>query len=304
MNHSPDPELPTAGVSWSNRVVPFHRLPPGYERTLFGHGGSPTTPKPAATLILLRSGRRGLEVLLLKRSLRTRFIPGAYVFPGGRVDPDDSSPRLLAQVDTSSTRDARSLLLATPGAPSGIAYPIAALRETFEETGILLERASEIPRSVPMEGREPASLLRRELHQGRRGFSSVLDQLEATLGVSQVTYVGHWTTPVQERYRYDTRFFATEVPSTCSAFPDGVEMVESLWLTPSEALERNRQGLLPLVIPTMVTLESLEPFDSPDTALKTLGGQEVSRLLPRVEVIEDGVGVTLERREPEAQSDS
>ncbi len=294
MIHDPGPERPDSGVYWPDRVVPLHRLPPGYEKSLTRHRRPPATPSPAATLMLLRSGHRGLEVLLLKRGARTRFIPGAYVFPGGRVDPEDASPHHLAFVEKSSMKGAPALMEVTPGEPPPMAFVIAALRETFEETGILLDAASEIPRSVPMKGREPGSLMRQELHQGRLEFSSVLDRLEATLGVERITYVGHWTTPVQERYRYDTRFFASEVPSTCAAYPDGVEMVESLWLTPSEALDRNRQGLLPLVIPTMVTLESLAPFDSPGAAIQALGGREVTRLLPRVEVSDGGVSVSLE----------
>jgi 8-oxo-dGTP pyrophosphatase MutT (NUDIX family) len=175
-----------------------------------------------------------------------------------------------------------------------MAFVIAALRETFEETGILLDAASEVPRSVPMKGREPGSVMREGLHRGKLGFPSVLNRLGATLGVERITYVGHWTTPVQERYRYDTRFFASEVPSTCAAYPDGEEMLESLWLTPSEALDRNRQGMLPLVIPTMVTLESLAHFDSPGAAIRALGGREVPRLIPRVEVSDGGVSVSLE----------
>jgi hypothetical protein len=96
-------------------------------------------------------------------------------------------------------------------------------------------------------------------------------------------------TPVQERQRYDARFFAAELPESCPVFPDGEEMLEAIWVTPSEALSLNREGTLPMVFPTLVTLEALMPFETPADALRELGGRKIPRLLPLVE--ESGNGV-------------
>ena len=279
-------------------VVPFERLPPGYARTLGPPPDPPVTPRPAATLALLRKGCKGPEVLLLRRSHRTRFIPGAFVFPGGRVDEGDTSPQLQRLLEGLSPDEANARLgISDPSLP-GVAFWIAALRETFEETGVVLGGGTNGVGSVSLEDQDRPGRLRRDLQEGVISFVDVLKELGVVLGLGGVSYFGHWVTPVQERYRYDTRFFAAEIPPDCPVFPDGVELVESLWLTPTEALDRNREGGLPLVFPTLFTLRALQPFKTPGEALEALGGEEIPRLLPRVEETEDGVRMVLEGLPP------
>jgi len=269
--------------------VPFKQLPPGYAGTLGPPPDPPVTPKPAATLALLREGREGLEVLLLKRGNRTSFIPGAFVFPGGRVDADDTSPGVHAFLKGLSSAEADARLGITQGETPGPAFWATAIRETFEETGVLLEECVGGSRSVPMGEEEGYSRWREKLHSGEASFEAILGKMGASLGGGRVAYIGHWVTPVQERYRYDTRFFAAEASVACPVFVDGVEMVESVWVTPSAALAGNREGNFPMVFPTLVTLRSLEPFGTPAEALETLGKRKVPRRLPRVEETGDGV---------------
>lgn len=277
-------------------LVAPRQLPPGYPRSIEVSPDPPhppVTPRPAATVALLRPGNRGMEVLLLRRNRRARFIPGAYVFPGGRVDDSDADPALRPLIAGPSPEDLDSRLGLSGGHPPGIAFWAAALREAFEETGILLESGGRGFRSVPKDGVGEESRLRRELHRGSVSFPEVLVRLGAVLSGDDTVYIGHWVTPVQERYRYDTRFFGAEVPEGCPAFPDGSELVEAVWITPSEALTRNREGTLPMVFPTLLTLQALTGFESPSQALLEMGRKEIRRLLPRVEGSREGVRMVL-----------
>jgi len=279
----------------SSRVVGLNRLPPGYSRSLADPPAVPVRPRPAATIALLRKGADGLEVLLLKRSARTRFIPGAYVFPGGRVEPEDASEGVIYRVTGLTAAEADGHLGTSGADLPGIAFFVAALRETFEETGILLGEDSGQCRSVKNGGEEDGEgRFRTGLRRGSMELPEVLDGLGARLGAGRVSYMAHWVTPVQERYRYDTRFFVAEVPRGCPAFPDGEELVEHLWVTPAEAMRRNEGGSLPMVFPTLFTLEALAAFRDPAEALLRMGGPHIPRLLPIVEDTPTGIRMTLQ----------
>jgi len=212
-----------------------------------------------------------MEVLLLKRSEEARFIPGAYVFPGGAVEEEDAR-----------------------GEFHSAAFGVAALRETFEEAGILLFAEDPGCRSYPNGHGSEGARLRQALRKGETSFRNVMESLGGKLPTDRLTFIGHWVTPVREPYRYDTRFFATEVPTDCEAFPDGTELVESTWLTPDRALALNEEGRLPMVPPTIETLRALSPYLDPEKALRHLGGMKIPRLLPRVEEAGDGVRMILE----------
>ncbi len=275
-----------------SHLVTYQQLPDGYPRSLRAPPREPVTPRAAATLALLRKGSEGLEVLLLRRSHRSRFLPGAYVFPGGRVDADDASEEMLALLSASLPSEATPPPPLGFGTTSGKVALITALRETFEEAGILLTRGG--ARSFPMVEGKGVEGLRRALHDGRKPFPLVLAAIGEGLDGGRLNQIGHWMTPVQERYRYDTRFFGAEVPQDCQAYPDGKEMVEALWLSPEKALGRNRGGTLPMVFPTLLTLEALLPFATPSRALDALGKKEIRRLLPMVEDTGDGIRAVFE----------
>ncbi|MFC1660026.1 hypothetical protein ACFL3S_00990 [Gemmatimonadota bacterium] len=280
--------------------IPHHQLPPGFTDSLTRPGASPVDPVPAATVALLKTGGSGLEALLLKRSRRTGFIPGAYVFPGGRVDEEDGAPAILDRIK-GITPEAAQARLAVPGnSPPALAFFGAAIRETFEETGVLLEKnalRADAPGNRPHRVTSlPADILhshRRELLEGRRTFADVMEERDGELE-GALTYIGHWVTPHPEPRRYDTRFFAVAVPDHFRVEPDGQEMVEALWLTPHAALERNRKGTLPLVFPTLRTLEALAEFRSPAEALAAYKDREIPRCLPRLTLTPDGIRIDLD----------
>ncbi len=293
------------------RVLPAHRLPPGFPSSLEEPPRPPATPRPSATLCLLRDGARGPEALLLKRTPRARFIPGAWVFPGGTVDPGDGAPALQERLTGLEPERAGELLGVAPDeTPPPLAYWVAALRETFEETAHLpAAKASRHAPVTSIPGKREATgagapgpalpthrvlELRDALLSGRVTFQEVLQESELTLDAGALAYVGHWITPVVEPLRFDTRFFAAVAPGDTPIDLHEAELVEALWLTPEKALERNREGTLPLVFPTLRTLEELAPFSTAREALKALGGRAVPRLLPRLVAAPGGIGIVVE----------
>lgn len=269
------------------------QLPSEFLRHLDDPPHPPASPRPSATMVLLREEAGILEVLLLKRSPRSRFIPGAWVFPGGAVDPEDSEPVLFPRLHGISYEAARDRLGPPDGGPPALAYWVAALRETFEETGILLDRGmsgSGTPTLAEGAGVEGGRVLARsQLLSGEMSFKEVLETLDATLDTEGMAYIGHWLTPECEPRRYETRFFLAQVRPDVRATPHEKELVEALWLTPGDALARNREGELPLVLPTLFTLEELEPFPTPRDAIQHLRRLPVPRRLPMPERSAKGV---------------
>lgn len=284
------------------RLFPMHQLPPDFGRTLDDPPDPPATPRPAATLVLLRNRGDGMETLLLKRSRRMGFIPGAYVFPGGGVDRKDGLPDLLPHLSGLSPDAARTRLgvqegeadAGTAAAPPPIAFFVAALRETFEETGILVGLPPKGFRTIPTGGGSLEGEVRARLLDGSTSFRHLLEELAVNLDAASLRYIGHWVTPEPEPRRYDTRFFAVEVPGDCRAEPYRGEVEEAIWLTPAEALLRNRSGLLPLVFPTLRTLEDLEPFKDATQALAHFEGRRFPPLLPRLVRKPRGIEITLD----------
>lgn len=291
-------------------LVPFHQLPPGFPASLDDPPDPPSLARPAATAALLREGPRGgLEVLLLRRSGRVGFIPGAYVFPGGRVDKADEDPALTPFLVGLTPKEANGRLGGPNQAPASApatapqptralsppatAFWVAALRETFEEVGVFL--AADPPECLTAPPNPGGALAagRRDLLSGGATFREVLEATGRKLNAGALRYIGHWVTPAAEPRRYDTRFFAAEIRRDSRIHLDRKELVEGLWLTPEEALERNRRGELPMVFPTLKTLEALRPFPSPARALETLSRRKVPRLLPRLVARKEGVGIVL-----------
>ncbi len=275
-------------------VIPAHRLPPGFTQRLEGGTGEPATPRPAATVVLLREegGKEGMEVLLLRRTRSAGFVPGAYVFPGGRVDPADGSPevrRHLTGLDPDKLGARMGLDQADPDdtTPPAFAFLVAAFRETFEETGILPGLSAETLRATLT--RE----LRRELLENRISFHQVLEALDAPMDGASAAYIAHWVTPEAEPRRYDTRFFALHVAPGLPVSPQESEVSDALWLSPDQALERHRHGQLPMIFPTIHTLEELARFDSPAQLLDSYRTRAIPRLLPRLVPTPEGVGIVL-----------
>ena len=225
--------------------------------------------RPAATVMLLREGTAGLEVLLLRRSREVTFASGAHVFPGGAVDPSDHAGFWDRGVAGRSESEASATLGLVEG---GLAYWIAAARECFEEAGILLARRSD---GAALTLTDPADGARFARHRDAVGLgdctlAEVCREEDLCLTADAISYFGHWITPAASPRRYDTRFFVTRAPAEQSASPDHRETVASLWTTPARALERQAAGELEFVLPTERSLRFLSRFGTAEAALRAL----------------------------------
>ena len=206
-------------------------------------------PRPAATLILLRDGADGLEVLLMQRSPGAAFLGGAYVFPGGALDPADAA-------------------LAPGDDPLG-AYRVAAIRECFEEAGVLLLNEKN--------GRPVAAQRAETLARYRdRPFHELLEEEGLRIPADALAHYGHWITAPGAARRFDTRFFVAVAPAGQEGSHDANEAVHQLWITPREALERGERGEIDLVFATRTTLNDLKAYASAgDAVLAVLSRPEV-----------------------------
>jgi len=264
------------------QVIPFERLPPGFAERIDAPPDPPAEARPAATAVLLRDGSAGPEVLLLRRHRSSGFVPGAYVFPGGRVDAADAAPAALARV-----------VGREPDAEPDASYITAAVREVFEETGVLLAR-DVAGRPAPDARAPEVARWRAALLEDRATLADVLAALGLRIAAEDIVYCAHWITPVAEPRRYDTRFFLAPLPAGAEASVDEREMTDALWLRPADALERFRAGRLPMVFPTVHTLESLTPFASVAEALNAFRRCVVTPILPRLVRRPDGVAIVIE----------
>ena len=261
-------------------VIPLHRLPPGFAEQLDRDATDAAEPKPAATAVLVRDGGHAPEILLLKRHRAAGFVPGAFVFPGGRVDEADDDPALvdmLGQVPRGA--DAQ--------------YWLAVVREVFEETGVLLARSPD-GSTCSDAGADPSLARWREALLSNE--AALLDVLRAEglrPDISRMVYCSHWITPIAEPKRYDTRFFLAELPAGCSASIDQREMSEFIWVTARDALERFARGDLPMVFPTVKTIQMLELYASVDAMLDAFRDVDVPAVLPRLVRTDDGVGIVV-----------
>jgi 8-oxo-dGTP pyrophosphatase MutT (NUDIX family) len=263
-------------------VIPLHRLPPGFAERIEDPPVHAAAPRPAATAVLVRDGSHAPEMLLLKRHRTAGFVPGAYVFPGGRVDAEDGDAALLEMLGT---------------VPRGAepAFWLAVVREVFEETGVLLARSPEGAACRDASVDDTLARWREALLTNDATLLDVLRNERLLPDISRMVYCSHWVTPLAEPKRYDTRFFLAELPSGCAATIDEREMSDALWLTADDALAGFQRGELPMVFPTVKTIQMLQPFASVEQMLAAFRGADVPVILPRLVRTEDGVGIVVPR---------
>ncbi len=218
-------------------------------------------PRPAATLILLRDG---MEVLMLQRTQSAAFLGGAYVFPGGSLDPQDASTGRVVGL-TEAQANARLKL-----ASGGIAYYVAAVRECFEEAGVLL--------ACQRDGKAiSASRAESLMHWRKKPFREMLEAEDLYIPAGDLAYFGHWITAPGRSRRFDARFFVALAPQGQQGSHDAAETVHDVWITPREALERAARGEIELVNATQESLKDLARFTDPRAAF------EHARALPEID---------------------
>lgn len=210
--------------------------------------------RPAATLVLIKDTTDGLQVLLLQRTWDAVFMPGYFVFPGGSVDEQDVKGRAHA-IGQGDSDISQTMSLDEGGAD----YMLAAVRECFEEAGILvaLDRNGEaVTSDHPVHGDREA------LFRGELTLSELCQRHELSIPLDRLAYLGHWITPPGPPRRFDTRFFVTVAPQNQLARHDGEETIDHIWISPAEALDDHRNGRRLLGLPTIRTLRILSDFDT------------------------------------------
>jgi glyoxylase-like metal-dependent hydrolase (beta-lactamase superfamily II)/8-oxo-dGTP pyrophosphatase MutT (NUDIX family) len=252
-------------------------------------------PRPAATLVLLREGRAAPEVFLLQRTPDAVFLPGAYVFPGGALDAEDSSERAAHRMRGLGDAQASARLGLASG---GLAFWFAAARECFEEAGILLAVDES---GAPVAAQRAAALApaRARLATGELRFSELLEREGLYVPAADIAYYSHWITAPGRSRRFSTRFFVACAPAEQSGAHDQAETVHSVWLSPREALARHARGELEIIFPTRSTLTDLAPLASPRAVLehaRGLGDIEVNAACWALDL--EGSGRLFRRADP------
>jgi 8-oxo-dGTP pyrophosphatase MutT (NUDIX family) len=247
--------------------------------------------RDAATVMLLRDGVLGLEVFMLRRNLESDFVGGAYVFPGGAVDPHDGGPEVEGVVRGRTDRDASRLLGLASG---GLAFWVAAIRETFEEAGLLLAAGGD-GRIIDLDDGAVAGrfdALRRAVDAGDLRLVELCEAESLELAADSMQYFSRWITPLGAPRRYDTRFFVAHAPELQTPLHDDREVIANLWIRPSVALDLHERGEFELIFPTVRSLEALDRFDTADAVVAHAASLDrVDAVLPTV--VEDGHGLRI-----------
>lgn len=233
-----------------------------------------TPPRPAATVVLLRDAPAGLEVFLMKRHGLSDVLGGAYVFPGGKVDAADAELDMAAHLDQPLDRLHAGLNEPEIDLRTAGAVYVAALREAFEESGVLF--ADGLPPSGLAD--RAAALLREGL-----GFNTVLAQLALRLQTLGIVPWSRWITPVTPSVtnkRFDTRFFVAAVPGGQVARHDNFETTESVWLSPRHALQQYWDRQIELAPPQIMSLAHLSRHAGVESVLAEARGRRPPVIQP------------------------
>ena len=218
-------------------------------------GSETINVRQAATVVLARDAAHGIEVFMLQRNPRSVFAAGCYVFPGGALDDRDINPGIASVCTGLSDEEASARIGITTG---GLAYWHAAIRECFEEAGVLLAVDKQgLPFSASdTDTKERFTAYRTAVYEGKTELHDICDTEGLRLAAGAIDYFSHWITPEGGPRRFDTRFFVGTVPPDQEAHHDESETVAHLWISPEEALSRNTDGRLALMRPTIATLKT------------------------------------------------
>ena len=198
-----------------------------------------TVPRDASTVIVTRDTDAGIEVYLLRRSSNSPGFPDAYVFPGGTLDKTDYSPQARMRL-TGQWR------------PAEPAFTYAAIRETFEECGLLF--------CVEPVASDALREARTRMLKKERSFSDTLIDLDARLDARAVRYFSRWITPSVNPHRFDARFFVARAPKDQIAEADALETYDGRWVRPAEALAQVERNEIQMIFPTIKHLERIGGF--------------------------------------------
>ncbi len=238
----------------------------------------PVTPRPAATVLMLRDGPKGMEVFMVKRHHKIDFATGALVFPGGSADPGDSSDTVRRRSDGGEGLSEEALR-----------FRVACIREAFEETGLLLCRKASAPEVLEADECEALHHYRARLEANELDFGAFLEAEDLIACLDRLAHFAHWITPAGMPKRFDTHFYVAHTPARQLAKHDGSENVDSVWITPADACAAADAGKYVIIFPTRVNLEKLDRMGKDvATVMVNVDNDRVVTVLPQVTRIEGG----------------
>lgn len=243
-------------------------------------------PKPAATVILARNAESGIEIFMMQRSLDSDFVGGAFVFPGGGVDRGDRELYALC-VGMTDADASRRLKVEV----DGLAYFVAAVRECFEEAGLLLayDPSGELLSLTDPEKAARFDAYRSALNRSEIGLAEICQREGLRLAVDRMAYYSHWITPEGSHKRFDTRFFVAEAPAGQRGVHDDAETVDHAWLNPQDAVRHAQSGHYKIIFPTLSNIRPLVEFSNTAALMAfACAERDIPAILPRRVRFPDG----------------
>ncbi|MEM7017014.1 MAG: NUDIX hydrolase [Pseudomonadota bacterium] len=233
---------------------------------------TPVPAKPASTVLLVRDKPDGLEVFMVVRHHQIDFASGALVFPGGKVDEADCHPSLRAKCTGVDSVDDTMLSI-----------QISAIREMFEEAGVLLARENGNDSLISAGRLRELEDYRDKLQNGDVDMLTFVEQENLTIACDQLHRFAHWITPNMMPKRFDTHFFLARAPEDHLAVHDGSESVDSIWISPQQAIEEADAGKRTIIFPTRLNVLKLGRSKTFDEAVANNPEDSVVTVLPVME---------------------
>ena len=234
------------------------------------------TPVPAATIVLLRPAASSFEMFMIVRHHQIDFASGALVFPGGKIDAGDSDPAITEYCDGADTD------------PATRAIQVGAIREAFEECGVLLARPDGDSDLVSGARLSELDHYRDEIHGGEITLAEFLKRESLRLACDQLVPFAHWVTPDMMPKRFDTHFYLAMAPADHVAVHDGHESVDSVWISPQQAAEDAKAGTRTIIFPTLRNIAKLAFSETVEAAITQARSATLVTVTPWMEKREDG----------------
>ena len=235
-------------------------------------------PVLASTIMLLRDNDEGaMEVFMVARHHQIDFASGALVFPGGKAAKGDEDPAIRDRTRGAEGLSDRDMILGA-----------CAIRESFEECGVLLARKRGDENLVGPEFIKELDPWRPKLDSGEADLMEMLEAADLELALDQLVPFAHWVTPDMMPKRFDTMFYLVPAPKDQLAVHDGREAVDSSWVNPSKVLDEAKQGKWTIIFPTRMNIEKLARSPNTATAFQTARCDEIKTVTPWVEKREEG----------------
>ena len=240
-------------------------------------------PRDAATLILMRDTKRtrtGFEILLVRRHTKSPFAPGAYVFPGGRIEAADYTRQADRICHGLNFKQAQDIIAGTHPPEKALAFFVAAIRETFEEAGILLAYRK-IPEFVALgeDEKKRFAKYRKEVRKDPFSFIKIIAKERLKLATEKLFYFARWITPELSPIRFDARFFVAAVPAKQEALEDEFETTAHMWISPKKLLKEQKRGL-PVPFATLSNVTVLAQFRNVDEVIASTRNKVIPAILP------------------------